>query len=148
MSMYNMINGFSPACVLIMPMLGRKQEEWPRFRDCFVTEDNNIAIYTRVGGGNRNAGYNEEKLYEDPLFIKTYDDEEFFYVDITDDGVGFDVNKKPDENDERSHVGVSNIKTRLKEMLKATVEVESTVGVGTKVLVKIPKNDETRLEEC
>ena len=80
--------------------------------------------------------------------IKTYDDEEFFYVDITDDGVGFDVNKKPDENDERSHVGVSNIKTRLREMLKATVEVESTVGVGTKVLVKIPKNDETRLEEC
>lgn len=80
--------------------------------------------------------------------IKTYDDEEFFYVDITDDGVGFDVNQKPDENDERSHVGVSNIKTRLREMLKATVEVESTVGVGTKVLVKIPKNDETRLEEC
>jgi sensor histidine kinase YesM len=80
--------------------------------------------------------------------IKTYDDEEFFYVDITDDGVGFDVNKKPDENDERSHVGVNNIKTRLREMLKATVEVESTVGVGTKVLVKIPKNDETRLEEC
>jgi hypothetical protein len=58
-----------------MPMLGRKQDEWPRFRDCFITEDNNIAIYTRVGGGNRNAGYNEEKLYEDPLFIKTYDDE-------------------------------------------------------------------------
>ena len=80
--------------------------------------------------------------------IKTYDDDEFFYVDITDDGVGFDVNQKPDENDERSHVGVSNIKTRLKEMLKATVEVESTIGVGTKVLVKIPKNDETRLEEC
>ena len=36
----------------------------------------------------------------------------------------------------------------MREMLKATVEVESTVGVGTKVLVKIPKNEETRLEEC
>lgn len=35
MSLYNMINGFNPACFLIMPMLGRKQEEWPRFRDCF-----------------------------------------------------------------------------------------------------------------
>lgn len=80
--------------------------------------------------------------------IKTYEDEDFFFVDISDDGVGFDVNQKPDENDERSHVGVSNIKIRLKEMLKATVEVESTVGVGTKVLVKIPKNEETRLEEC
>ena len=80
--------------------------------------------------------------------IKTYEDEDFFFVDISDDGVGFDVNQKPDENDERSHVGVNNIKTRLREMLKATVEVESTVGVGTKVLVKIPKNEETRLEEC
>lgn len=75
MSMYNMINGFNPACVFIMPMLGRKQEEWPRFRDCFVTEEGNIAIYTRVGGGNRNCGYNEEKLYEDENFIRTYDDE-------------------------------------------------------------------------
>lgn len=75
MSMYNMINGFNPACVVIMPMLGRKQEEYPRFRDCFVTEDNNIAIYTRVGGGNRNCGYGEEELYEDENFLKTYDDE-------------------------------------------------------------------------
>ena len=39
-------------------------------------------------------------------------------------------------------------KIRLKEMLKATVDVKSEVGVGTSVLIKIPKNDETRLEEC
>lgn len=75
MSLYNMINGFNPACVLIMPMLGRKQDEYPRFRDCFVTEDGNIAIYTRVGGGNRNCGYGEEELYKDENFIKTYDDD-------------------------------------------------------------------------
>ena len=76
MSMYNMMNGFNPACVFIMPMLGRKQHEWPRFRDCWVTEENNIAIYTRVGGGNRNCGFGEEELYEDPNFITTYDDED------------------------------------------------------------------------
>ena len=75
MSLYNMINGFNPACVFIMPMLGKKQEEYPRFRDCFVTEEKNIAIYTRVGGGNRNCGYGEEELYKDKNFIKTYDDE-------------------------------------------------------------------------
>jgi sensor histidine kinase YesM len=80
--------------------------------------------------------------------VKTYEDEDSFYVDISDDGVGYDINKKPDENDERSHVGINNIKIRLKEMLKATVEVESAVGVGTRVLIKIPKNDETRLEQC
>ncbi len=74
MSFYNMLKGFNPACVYIMPMLGRKQGEYPRFRDCFVTEDGNIAIYTRVGGGNRNCGYGEESLYKDKNFIKTYDD--------------------------------------------------------------------------
>lgn len=75
MSLYNIVNGFNPACVLIMPMLGRKQGEYPRFRDCFVTEDNHIAIYTRVGGGNRGCGFGEEELYKDPNFITTYDDE-------------------------------------------------------------------------
>lgn len=75
MSIYNMINGFSPACVWIMPMLGRRQEEWPRFRDCFVEEDGTIGIYTRVGGGNRNCGYGEEELYKDPNFVRTYDDD-------------------------------------------------------------------------
>lgn len=75
MSLYNMINGFNPACVMILPMLGRRNTEYPRFRDCFVTEEGRIVIYTRVGGGNRNTGYGEEELYKDPNFVKTYDDE-------------------------------------------------------------------------
>lgn len=76
MSLYNMINGYNPACILIMPMLGRKANDYPRFRDCFVSEDNeHILIYTRVGGGNRNCGFGEEILYKDENFIKTYDDE-------------------------------------------------------------------------
>lgn len=76
MSLYNMICGFSPACFWLMPMLGRKQEEWPRFRDCFMGENKDtIVIYTRVGGGNRESGYGEEELYKDPNFIKTWDDD-------------------------------------------------------------------------
>ena len=74
MSLYNMMNRFNPACILIMPMLVRKQEEYSRFRDCFVTEKNNIAIYTRVGGVNRNCEYDEEELYKDENFLTTYDD--------------------------------------------------------------------------
>jgi hypothetical protein len=70
-----MLMGFNPACVAILPMLGRKENEYPRFRDCYVTDEGNIAIYTRVGGGNRNAGFEEERLYEDENFLTTYDDE-------------------------------------------------------------------------
>lgn len=73
MSLYNMLMGFNPACIYLLPMLGRKQEEYPRFRDCFL-EDGKIAVYTRVGGNNRGCGYGEEKLYEDPNFVTTYDD--------------------------------------------------------------------------
>lgn len=75
MSLYNMINGYNPACLLLMPMLGRKQEEYPRFRDCFLSDDEKrIVIYTRVGGNNRKCGFGEEELYKDPNFVKTYDD--------------------------------------------------------------------------
>lgn len=74
MSLYNMMHGFSPACFYIMPMLGRKQDEYPRFRDCFVSSEHEIVILTRVGGNNRNQGYGEEELYEDPHFLRTFDD--------------------------------------------------------------------------
>ena len=76
MSMYNLINGFNLATVFFLPMLGKRPEEYPRFRDCYLSEDNQrIVIFTRVGGNNRNSGFNEEKLYEDPNFVETYDDE-------------------------------------------------------------------------
>lgn len=76
MSLYNILNGFDPDCVLLMPMLGRKQNEYPRFRDCFLSDDKkHIVIYTRVGGNNRNSGFNEDVLYKDPNFVRTWDDD-------------------------------------------------------------------------
>lgn len=67
--------GVNPATFIILPMLGRHPDEYPRFRDCFVNEDKQILVFTRVGGGNRNCGYGEEELYKDPNFVKTYDDD-------------------------------------------------------------------------
>ena len=77
MSLYNLINGFNISCVLVLPMLGKKADEYPRFRDCFVSPDEkHILVLLRVGGPNRNQGYGEESLYKMPTFIRTYDDEE------------------------------------------------------------------------
>ncbi len=60
MSLYNMINGVNPATFFILPMLGKHPDEYPRFRDCFVGEDQkSIEILTRVGGGNRHCGNGE-----------------------------------------------------------------------------------------
>lgn len=71
--LYNMIHGYNPACIFLMPMLGRQVDEYPRFRDCYL-EDGLIAIFTRVGGNNRDQGYGEEELYKDENFVRTYDD--------------------------------------------------------------------------
>jgi sensor histidine kinase YesM len=59
-----------------------------------------------------------------------------YCVSVVDDGVGFDTNILIDE---RKHVGLRNIRERLKVMVNGTLEIESTVGVGTKVLITIPK---------
>lgn len=76
MSLYNMINGVNPATFFILPLLGEKHpDDYPRFRDCFVTEDNEIAVFTRVGGGNRNEGFGEEELQSHPNFLRDEDDD-------------------------------------------------------------------------
>lgn len=76
MSLYNELMGFNPACIIVLPMLGRTADEYPRFRDCFISEDEkHIEVFTRVGGNNRGCGYGEEELYKDENFCTTYDDE-------------------------------------------------------------------------
>ncbi|MBR5441493.1 MAG: histidine kinase [Clostridia bacterium] len=69
--------------------------------------------------------------------ISTRETDTNFVVIISDDGVGYDVNQILDDG--RSHVGISNIKKRLKTMLKARVEINSVVGEGTVATITIPK---------
>ena len=73
------------------------------------------------------------------LKISTQEDENNIYVLIEDDGVGFDVSIQ--KTDGRSHVGMENIKTRMKEMLNAKVDFRSTIGIGTTVTITIPKEE-------
>ena len=70
------------------------------------------------------------------IHVVSYETETDYCVLVEDDGVGFDTNA---EIDGRKHLGLRNIRERLKVMVNGTMEIESTVGVGTKVLVKIPK---------
>jgi signal transduction histidine kinase len=55
---------------------------------------------------------------------------------VEDDGVGFDTDVLLDE---RKHVGIRNIRGRLKAMVNGTLEIKSQEGVGTTVLIQIPK---------
>ena len=73
------------------------------------------------------------------LKIATKETEDSFEVIVSDDGTGFDVNEV--KNDGRSHIGMENIKTRLKEMCNAEVVITSTIGEGTTAKIIIPKKN-------
>lgn len=98
MSLYQMMNGVNPAAFFILPMLGEKHpDQYPRFRDCFVQkrqwdllpdgmpamkvsegseEPQDIYVYTRVGGGNRDDYQQEIKELQDhPNYLTDFDDD-------------------------------------------------------------------------
>jgi hypothetical protein len=70
--------------------------------------------------------------------VISYETDTHYCVMVEDDGAGFDTNILLDD---RKHVGIRNIRGRLKAMVNGTLEIESTEGVGTKVLIKIPKEE-------
>ena len=70
------------------------------------------------------------------IHVVSYETDSEYCISVEDDGVGFDTNALLDD---RTHLGLRNIRERLKVMVNGRLEIESTVGVGTKVLVKIPK---------
>ena len=57
-SIYNLMNGVNPATFFFLPMLGKHPDLYPRFRDCFIDNDNKtIKILTRLG----HEDYEEEQ---------------------------------------------------------------------------------------
>ena len=68
--------------------------------------------------------------------VVSYETDENYFISVEDDGVGFDTSALYDD---RKRVGLRNIRERLNVMVNGTLEIESTVGVGTKVLITIPK---------
>ena len=73
------------------------------------------------------------------IHVISYETDTDYCISVEDDGVGFDTSKLLDE---KGHIGIRNIRDRLKVMVDGKLEIESTQGVGTKVLITIPKEAE------
>ena len=68
--------------------------------------------------------------------IHSYETPTHFCVEVKDDGVGFDTDAPIDE---KKHVGLRNIRGRLKAMVDGKLVLESNPGAGTKAVIMIPK---------
>ena len=78
-----------------------------------------------------------KKLEGGNITIKTYEKEDSYVVEVSDDGVGFcaeEVNLN-----ENTHIGISNIKYRVENTYGGKVNIESEPQKGTVVTIVFPK---------
>lgn len=69
--------------------------------------------------------------------IVTRETENAFTIAVTDDGVGFDPMLPKDDG--RTHIGISNVKERLRIMCGGDLLMESTPGKGSVAIITVPK---------
>ena len=76
--------------------------------------------------------------------ISSYRQKDKINIMIEDNGVGFDVEKiaKEVKAHERDSTGLQNLIFRFENLMNATVNIESVIGTGTKVTIKIPVKGE------
>ena len=67
--------------------------------------------------------------------LRTAENADHYLIIIKDDGVGM-AQAQPDG---RSHIGIENVRSRLEAMCGGTMRIESTVDVGTTVVLTLPK---------
>jgi len=73
--------------------------------------------------------------------VRTRERSDAFLVEVEDDGVGFDAGAfHPDmPAGQKDSTGLRNIIFRLDKVMHAHVDIRSTPGLGTKVVITIPK---------
>ena len=82
--------------------------------------------------------------------VRTYRDGTDHILQIEDNGKGFDPEaalqrKEPGEEaalKERSHIGLTNVRDRVQEMLYGTFHVDSRIDEGTRITIRIPEQEE------
>lgn len=65
-----------------------------------------------------------------------------YVIRVEDDGVGFDVKQKKNEE---AHIGMDNVRNRIASMYHGTMLVESRIGKGTVVEIQLPVPEEGKI---
>lgn len=78
-----------------------------------------------------------KKQGDGTIILHTFKDDGKIVITVTDDGVGFDMAELQKEKS----VGIRNIRFRLEHLVGGTFEIESEIGKGTTVTIKIPEEE-------
>jgi sensor histidine kinase YesM len=72
------------------------------------------------------------ELDEGIINVSIYKKGEDYYVEVKDNGVGFNVNEKKDDG--RNHIGLKNVKERIESSGFGEVKIESEINKGTRIV--------------
>lgn len=78
-----------------------------------------------------------KKIGGGTVTITTKENADTIEIIVSDDGVGYDPMQM--QQDGRSHIGIDNVRSRLKAMVDGTLEIQSQKGIGTTVMMRLPK---------
>lgn len=91
--MYNMIFGENKNALLLLGVLGLIREDFYRYRDCYLSEEGEIAVYTRGGGNNRNCyceDYGHEPHDDDSCVVPSHEKNREHAMYLRDEDDSFD----------------------------------------------------------
>lgn len=100
--------------------------------DCTAFEVPSLSLQPIVENSIKYANiYDKEDGY---IMVQSSEDKDNIYVVVSDNGIGFDINSI-----DKNSIGLENLTERLRLMLDAKVIVQSKIGEGTSVEIRIPK---------
>ena len=71
--------------------------------------------------------------------IATRELDDRYEITVSDNGNGFDPQQHPETD--KPHIGIENVRYRLKNMCGGTLAFDSVIGQGTVATISVPKGD-------
>ncbi len=79
--------------------------------------------------------------------ISTWETPDHYEITVTDDGTGFDINAAtPDDG--QTHIGLSNVRERLRRISGGELRIESAPGQGCRATILLPKEAKPSADIC
>lgn len=78
-----------------------------------------------------------EKKGGGTLTVRSEETDDSIIITVTDDGVGFDINAG--QTDDRPHIGIRNVESRLRMQCGGKLLIESKCGIGTTAQIILPE---------
>lgn len=71
------------------------------------------------------------------VWVRMRSKDDLFFLEVQDDGVGFNVGSVDSNYEQRGSLGMVNMRERT-ELVNGMLRIESSEGVGTRILVAVP----------